>query len=139
MKFAIGCLISVLLVCGGCALLPEKQMTTTEEIKLSDGTVLPVGTPLYVGVDGKATHLAHDPKTGAANAILPEKDLGKIQEWVDKSKSAGGVLPEPFGSLAKILLGAGGGALIVAATAANKKARAKAKAELEAKPPVVAT
>lgn len=135
MKFAIGCLIAALLVCAGCALLPEKQMVTTEPITLADGTVIPVNTPLYIGADGKATHIAHDPKTGAPNAILPEKDLGKLQEWADKAKAAGGVLPEPFGSIAKILLGAGGGALIAAAAASNKKARAKAKAELETKKP----
>lgn len=110
----------------GCT-MPAKQMLTDD------------GKPIFVGPDGKATLEQTDPATNAPNEPLMETDVEKVEGIAEAAKSAGSKLPEPFGYIASGLIGLAAGAFIPSLRKKRDAARAKAKAELAAKPVTTTT
>ena len=127
MKLATLALIAALLVLAGCT-MPTKQMLTED------------GKPIFIGPDNKATLEPVNPATNEPNAPLLETDVEKVEGIATAAKEAGSKLPEPFGLIVGGLLGIAGTTGLNALRKKRDAARAKAKAELDAKKePVVAT
>jgi hypothetical protein len=137
MKYLNLLLIPLVLLVGGCGLLPTQNYVTERDIARDDGTVIPAGTAVYTDEAGEPTV---DPKSPSGEQRAPWRvtDADKAAKFLESAEKTAGSLPFGLGAIAgpiAAILAAGGIAAIrrrreqeVADT--NKKLSGKPKAKV---------
>lgn len=110
-------LFALATIFGGCSLIPQTQYTHPADaesaLEWPDGTVTQPGEQAWVDADGNGTAHEVDPETGEENQPLLVDDREKVEKALAKGEALSDNAPPPFNWIAKLILAAAGGGVMV--------------------------